>query len=165
MELNLLPILNCEGRKLPIDVILDLENQPDDTFRFLEPVHVTGQAVNVGGCLELEVSGEAKLSMTCHRCAESFACTVPFVMEERLKKEDPLSQEEENPDVTVFAGNTIDFGEMVYGAVFLSLPTKALCREDCKGLCPICGKNLNTGGCSCDTEPSDPRFDILDQLL
>ena len=165
MELNLLPILNCEGRKLPIDVTLELENRPGDEFRFLEPVRVTGQIVNVGGCLELDAKGTAALEMVCDRCAEPFSGEIAFTLEERLKKEDPLSGEEVSPDVTVFAGNAIELDALVYGGVFLSLPAKVLCREDCKGLCAGCGKNLTDGPCACDTRPSDPRFDVLDQLL
>ncbi|ACO32853.1 MULTISPECIES: DUF177 domain-containing protein [Acidobacterium] len=48
--------------------------------------------------------------------------------------------------------------------VILSLPAKTLCREDCKGLCPRCGQNLNSGSCSCDTVPSDPRWTALSDL-
>jgi len=48
--------------------------------------------------------------------------------------------------------------------VILSLPAKTLCRTDCKGLCPRCGQNLNSGSCSCDTAPSDPRWTALSDL-
>lgn len=165
MELNLLPILNCEGRKLPIDVSLELESRKTDDFRFLGPVKVQGQVVNVGGCMELDAQGAAEVELMCARCAEPFSQTISFPIEERLKKEDPFSEEEENPDVTVLEGSVIDLGELVYGSLFMSFPTKPLCREDCKGLCPVCGKNLNEGSCGCDDRPTDPRFDILDQLL
>ena len=165
MELNLLPILNCEGRNLPFDAVLELDYGPGDEFRFLEPVRVSGQIVNVGGCLELNAAGTAVLEMVCDRCAEPFSGEIAFSLEERLKKEEPLSDEELSPDVTVFAGNTIALDDLVYAGVFLSLPSKALCREDCRGLCTVCGTNLNDGPCACDTRPSDPRFDVLDQLL
>lgn len=48
--------------------------------------------------------------------------------------------------------------------VLLSLPAKTLCREDCKGLCPRCGKNLNSEACTCDTAPADPRWSALSDL-
>jgi uncharacterized protein len=48
--------------------------------------------------------------------------------------------------------------------VILSLPAKTLCRADCKGLCPRCGQNLNSGSCSCDTASSDPRWTALSDL-
>ncbi|MGB9809870.1 MAG: YceD family protein, partial [Caldanaerobacter sp.] len=49
--------------------------------------------------------------------------------------------------------------------VILSLPMKFLCKEDCKGLCPICGTNLNYGSCSCKREDIDPRLEVLSKLL
>lgn len=48
--------------------------------------------------------------------------------------------------------------------VLLSLPARTLCREDCKGLCPRCGHNLNTESCTCVTAPSDPRWSALSDL-
>lgn len=48
--------------------------------------------------------------------------------------------------------------------VILSLPAKTLCREDCKGLCPRCGRNLNSETCTCETVPSDPRWEALSEL-
>jgi uncharacterized protein len=48
--------------------------------------------------------------------------------------------------------------------VLLSLPARTLCRQDCKGLCPRCGKNLNTETCNCDTAPADPRWSALSEL-
>jgi uncharacterized protein len=48
--------------------------------------------------------------------------------------------------------------------VLLSLPVRTLCREDCKGLCPRCGQNLNSETCTCDTIPVDPRWAVLSDL-
>ncbi|MEE1012853.1 MAG: DUF177 domain-containing protein [Clostridia bacterium] len=165
MEFNLLPILNCEGKRLPIDVSLQIESRPGDTFRILEPVTVTGEMVNIGGSLELEAQGKAKLALTCDRCAEDFNTEISFEIRERFKKEDSDGTIETNPDIVILEGNTLDLDELVYDAVVLNLPTKVLCSEDCKGLCLNCGQNLNRGTCGCDNRPTDPRFDVLDQLL
>ncbi|HEX4008054.1 MAG TPA: DUF177 domain-containing protein [Acidobacteriaceae bacterium] len=48
--------------------------------------------------------------------------------------------------------------------VLLSLPARSLCRQDCKGLCPRCGRNLNSESCSCEETPSDPRWSALSEL-
>jgi uncharacterized protein len=165
MELNLLPILNCEGKRLPIDTTLQLELHPEDNFRLLKPVSVTGQIVNIGGSLELNAEGSANLSLTCDRCAESFEAQIPFRIEERFKKEDASGEDETNPDITLLTGTVIDLAELAYDALVLSIPTKVLCMEDCKGICLSCGQNLNQGACGCDDRPIDPRFDVLDQLL
>ena len=55
--------------------------------------------------------------------------------------------------------------ELVEADLILSLPFKNLCREDCRGLCPICGKNLNEGLCGCRPQTADPRLEILRQLI
>lgn len=164
MEWNLLPILNCEGKRMTVDTELTLCLRPEDDFSVLAPVPVRGEIVNIGGCLELNAKGAAKVTLICDRCAEPFETEIPFEIAERLKKED-ANGEEENPDITVLQGNSIDLSELAYDALVLSIPTKVLCKEDCKGLCVRCGQNLNLAECACDTRQTDPRFDVLDQLL
>jgi len=61
-------------------------------------------------------------------------------------------------------GRTLELGPCVREALVLSLPIKPLCSEDCKGLCPICGVNLNETTCSCDRSRVDPRWSVLEKL-
>jgi len=61
--------------------------------------------------------------------------------------------------------NIIDLGEDVRQFLILSLPLKILCREDCAGLCPVCGANRNRSSCSCTTEEGDPRWAELKRFL
>lgn len=165
MELNLLPVLNCEGKRLPVDVSFEIESRQGDLFRILSPVVLKGQVVNIGGCLEFEAKGSATLEFMCDRCCDTFSEEVVFNIEEKFKKEESADIPQENPDITVIVGNVIDLDEIAYDGLALSMPSKILCSEDCKGLCANCGKNLNEGQCECDTRPIDPRFDILDKLL
>lgn len=165
MEINLLPILNYEGKRLDIDETLTIENRFGDAFQILEPITVTGQMVNIGGSLELDAKGEAKLRLVCDRCLEEFEQVLPFVIQERFKKAESDGAAEPNPDIVMLEGDTVALDALIYDAVVMHLPSKVLCDEDCKGLCPSCGQNLNQGDCKCDTRPTDPRFDILDKLL
>ena len=71
---------------------------------------------------------------------------------------------EDDPNLFVLEGNEIDLSEILATCFILDMETKFLCREDCKGLCPTCGKNLNLGPCSC-RKALDPRFAVLEQLL
>ena len=74
--------------------------------------------------------------------------------------------DEENEDEWVFPleGDSADLDDIVRTVFVLSLDSKLLCKEDCKGICQRCGKNLNDGPCSCQKE-LDPRFAALKQLL
>ena len=60
-----------------------------------------------------------------------------------------------------FFGRTLDLAPQVWESLLLLLPSKVLCREDCAGLCPRCGADLNEGPCSCKGEEGDPRFEVL----
>ena len=76
-----------------------------------------------------------------------------------------MAQEsDEHPEHFVLEGTEIDAGEILETCLILDMETKFLCREDCKGLCPHCGSNLNLGPCGCRKE-IDPRFAVLEQLL
>ena len=165
MELNLLPIINCEGKRMPIDVSLEIENFSQDRFHVLRPIVVKGDIINIGGCLELTACGTTEIEFICDRCAEPFKSDFTFTIDERMRKEDATAEENDNPDIMIFAGNSINLSEIVYDSLVLSLPTKILCSDNCKGICPVCGKNLNREQCDCVGGSTDPRFDILDKLL
>lgn len=63
-----------------------------------------------------------------------------------------------------YSGDEIDFGLMMREQFYLALPMKPLCQSDCKGLCPVCGKNRNRETCSCESTWVDPRFEVLRNL-
>ena len=73
--------------------------------------------------------------------------------------------DEGNDDYIETPDFTIELDEVVISDILLSLPQKFLCSDDCRGLCPKCGKNLNLGDCGCDKREIDPRLAILKQLM
>jgi uncharacterized protein len=66
--------------------------------------------------------------------------------------------------VAVFDGEAIDVDEIMKEQILLAVPTRMLCREDCKGICPECGIDKNTGECQCVTDDIDPRWAALKNL-
>ena len=76
-----------------------------------------------------------------------------------------LCADGKNDDYIETPDFTLELDDVVISDIFLSLPSKNLCRDDCKGLCQICGQNLNNGECSCDKRQTDPRLEILKQLI
>ena len=164
MDINVASVKNYEGKAVPIDCEITSPGDPEDDFRIVSPVRLKGELRNFGGTLELDLKGEAELVLVCDRCAEEYERTVEFGIEERFKEQGASDEDTENPDVIYFSGDAIGLDEHVYSNLVVSLPGKHLCGEDCKGICPECGKNLNNGSCDCSRDVTDPRFDILDSL-
>ena len=78
---------------------------------------------------------------------------------------DAGDDESDDEDFILVEDMSLDLDELVVSDVVLTLPSKILCSDDCKGLCPQCGKDLNQGSCECTESKGDPRFDVLNQLL
>ena len=71
----------------------------------------------------------------------------------------------ENDEIILLQDFKLDLYELCFTEVVLAMPSKHLCKEDCKGLCPECGKDLNDGPCGCATTSGDPRMAALAKLL
>lgn len=165
MDINLLPVINAEGRILNFDTELDFSEKSEAGVIFLSPVSVSGSFLNIGGTLELKASGKTKLRLTCDRCCEEYDRDFSFEISELLKKEDMRGEEDNNPDIIFFRGNSVTIDQIVFDSIYTALPAKSLCKEDCKGLCHVCGKNLNFGSCDCSKNTVDPRFEALDKFF
>ncbi len=165
MEINLLPIVNADGKKLELDTKLDFSGDGEPGVLFLSPVSVKGELVNVSGSIELKAAASVCVRYDCDRCCECYEAELNFEIDELLRKENSRNENDGNPDVVYFTGNAVELDEIIKKSLFMNLPAKRLCSDDCKGLCPQCGKNLNLGKCGCDDRPVDPRFDVLDKFF
>ncbi|MBR1457278.1 MAG: DUF177 domain-containing protein, partial [Oscillospiraceae bacterium] len=119
-----------------------------------------GRVYNEAGVLHLEGVLTAEMTCTCDRCGEEFASVKEMPLDATIVEENP----EDDPNLYLLDGNEIDLDEILATCFILDMETKFLCREDCKGLCSTCGKNLNEGPCGCGKQ-KDPRFAVLEQLL
>ena len=78
------------------------------------------------------------------------------------EEEDEEDESSFDPDCFL-EGYHLDVDKLLFGEALLNWPSRVLCREDCKGLCPVCGHNLNEGDCGCDRSQLDPRMaNVLD---
>lgn len=126
-------------------------------------VEKDGDAVFVHGRLE------ARVPQVCGRCTEPFEIEVRPEVETRFLPA-PSGRAEERElgtddlETDVYTNDQIDLGALVETETNLALPMKPLCREDCRGLCPVCGGNRNLAACDCPEPPSDPRWAPLKGL-
>ena len=164
MLLGLSKIIDCPGQSIPFSVSVDLSDLCYGvSYPVSEPVLAQGTVRNTAGVLMMEGQVCTTIHGICDRCAGSFDREVTFPIDVVLVTE---LANEENKDEWVFPleGDSADLDDIVRTVFVLNLDSKLLCKEDCKGLCPKCGKNLNDGPCNCQKE-LDPRFAALKQLL
>ena len=162
MRLNLQNIIHVPGASLPFEFSMDLSKEEFfGNYPVTRPVQVEGRVKNIAGMLVLEGEATTLLDCVCDRCME------PFQKEKtvRLYALPAESLEgEEDEDMVLLEDGELDVGDLAYTAFVLDMDTKYLCSEDCKGLCPGCGVNLNREACRC-RKPVDPRWAALEQLL
>ena len=157
MFIELDSIFNNIGSSREVDysfLIDGEENVPD-------PVKVKGRIENRAGVVSFSGKVFYALSSECDRCAQPFTRDMSFDFEHTLVTS---LNEDDNDDYILVEDLRLDIDELIREDVILSFPTQFLCREDCKGLCHICGQNLNDKQCGCK-EPVDPRLAVLMQLL
>lgn len=162
MFLELEPVFNNIGYKLPFSGSLDLSDEEfGGRSPFAAPVTFSGEVYNHAGMVELNIKANVKISTECDRCASPIDCTLTYdffhVLVTKLNQDD-------NDEFILIESYCFDLDTLLREDVFLDLPNKFLCADDCKGICGMCGKNLNDGPCSCQ-KPGDPRLEVLRQLL
>ena len=161
MRLNLKDIIYVPGASLPFEFQMDFSDLEFNGEKpVTKPVHVTGRVRNVADALVLEGEAATTLSLHCDRCWEPFEEEKVFSLDVLLATE----VESEDSDIVLLDGHELDLGELVREAVVLDMDTKHLCSENCEGLCPGCGVNLNHEDCRCKPEV-DPRLASLAKLL
>ena len=164
MLLGLSKIIDSPGASVPFSVSVDLSDlRYGVSCPVSEPVVAQGVGRNTAGVLLMKGNVATTIHGICDRCAAEFDRFIDFPIDVVLVTE--LSNEE-NEDEWVFPleGDSADLDDIVRTVFVLNLDSKLLCKDDCKGLCHRCGKNLNDGPCGCQKE-LDPRFAALRQLL
>ncbi|MBQ6757376.1 MAG: DUF177 domain-containing protein [Oscillospiraceae bacterium] len=162
MKLDLRSIIDSDGSRLPFRFeVDDSEFDFDTVTEFTSPVICEGSVENHAGALSAVGSVKASFSCVCARCLKALEKSVSIPFTAYLAEE---LQDEDSEDYYLIEGENVDIGEVARDALVLNMPTRFLCDEDCKGLCPKCGKNLNEGPCDCG-EDQDPRLAALAQLL
>jgi len=150
-------------------------------FRARAPVQVDATLSRVERRVLLEVHARAALTAACGRCLAATDVDVPVDFELTLVPSDEYEEapreEQERPhgraggsfesndaEEEVFSGKVIDLDPILREQVLLALPGYPVCREGCKGLCPVCGANLNERECGCERRVPDPRWAALKDI-
>ncbi|RJX20959.1 MAG: DUF177 domain-containing protein [Ammonifex sp.] len=133
-----------------------------EPVRILSPVELDLSVTNAGDFLWAVGEVSATIGLSCSRCIGEYAEKIAGRFEEKYRLHG--GADEEGKEIP-YAADEIDFTGHVTESLVLSLPMKPLCRESCLGLCQYCGKDLNSGGCSCQVDKGDPRLSVLKDLF
>ena len=147
-------------------------SEPVDTYdlekiaRFIGKINAVIELDKRSSDYYASVRMDANAEFECNRCLESFEKSLQekirlvFTSDEKLLGSD-------DDDIRQIASNQfeLDFTDDIRDALSLSIPSKLLCTEECKGLCSRCGKNLNEGDCDCENDEIDPRWEALSKLF
>ncbi len=146
---------------------LDLESE---YARVNGDVTATGRVSNEDTITVIEADVTAPVLIDCSRCleeissAESVSFRTAFVSNDEFTEDQEIELDLQDLELSFADDDEVDLVEVIREQIVLALPSRPLCREDCKGLCNICGGNLNKTECDCTTEETDPRWAALKDL-
>ena len=165
MVLNISALLSGEKNRLDIDYMLSLSDIDTGNavnlsgVSFPEPARVVGYITDNAGYMRLKLSVTLPYNTVCARCACDVSGDFEIDFERTVVPEGMVDDvEEKEEDFVVVENGMLDIDEQLSEILLLDFPTRVLCKEDCKGLCQKCGKDLNDGPCDCPTKELNPAF-------
>ena len=163
MRFDVSKIVKTDGASLKIDVEIPFEKIEfnGQEFSFTSPARVDGVIKNNGGNLYLEADVYVEFIAYCARCLKQLHQKFEFSVDECFTN----GEIDGDSSMLPIVSNTVDLKSAVEDNFCTSVPFVFLCKEDCKGLCHICGKDLNEGECDCDNGEIDPRLAGLKAFL
>lgn len=163
MVLNLKDVFLNDGEK--VNAQFEVELKPitlDGIYPFDSDARVCAEAENKLGFVSLTLNVSFDYSRPCDRCGKALKRELKFSFDHRLVAGLSDSEDDDYIEVPDFE---LELDDLVVSDILLDLPGKYLCSENCKGLCPDCGCNLNDTECTCQKGNIDPRLEILKQLI
>ncbi len=162
MFIELENLFNGGITEIPLDFEFDFSQEEiDGVFPFTTPARLKGKITSVAEIVSVNAEVTFSLEVFCSRCAEGIKRDMTVPIEHILVSE---LQNDETDEFIIVENMKLDIEQLTLEDIYFALPSKFLCKEDCKGLCSKCGANLNEGPCSCKKD-IDPRFEVLLGLL
>lgn len=169
MIISLSEVMQVAGKVFSEEILNGLDEVivSGVSYPFLEKPPVKITVTNLGGKkVKIELEGKAVLAIPCDRCLREVAYELELLSEREI--DFSLTEEEraaELDETDFINGYDLDVDAFVCEEILLGFPMKVLCQEDCKGVCKVCGANLNEGECGCDRTELDPRMSVIRDIF
>lgn len=168
MLVNLTDVFSSLEKIVKTEIVPDVDEFTYNGERFSviekEPLALEFSNISIGKVL---VKGDGKITWNfrCDRCLTS----VPYEMRLQFSYEvfspERVGEDADEDEQSFMEGYELNVGTLVSNEILMSWPMKVLCKPQCKGICTVCGKDLNTGECGCDTFVPDPRWAALKDIF
>lgn len=168
MLIDISEIVSCENKEIIKEASIEL-----DTFvSRLGEFHITKKApidITIANRenKRLLIRGDVDLtvSIPCSRCLEDVPTDIHFSIDKELELNGTEVNDTEMEETDYLIGLNLDIDKLIYGEILVNWPMKVLCRQDCKGICKVCGMNLNKGNCDCQRTELDPRMAAIQDVF
>lgn len=168
MLIDISGIVSCENKEIAKEVQIEFNSfiSKLGEFQITKKAPIDIKITNREN-KRLLIQGEVdlKVSIPCSRCLEEVPTDICFFIDKDLKLEGPVVIDEEMEETDYLIGLNLDIDKLVYGEILVNWPMKVLCSEDCKGICKVCGMNLNKGNCNCQRTELDPRMAAIQDVF
>lgn len=161
MLVNLTDVFTSEGKVVTMEAPLEFETVQcsGEDFPVVNKELVQLKLTNQGqGKALVEAAASLSVDLRCDRCLGEVNHVFALTAAVEVLSPDKADEEQLEEQESFMEGYELNVDNLISNEIMTSWPMKVLCRPDCKGLCPVCGKDLNTGACGCDTFVPDPRM-------
>ena len=165
MVMNLSEVLSEPHKTIEENVVSDMKQVVIGGSKFpiesISPVHIR---VEYAGEKKLCITGNVELTVVipCDRCLKDVPTELVLAFEKNVNTDMESAEDDDYSDEANYIdGYHLDIEQLLYNEILVGWPMKVLCSEDCKGICSVCGQNLNEGSCDCEDTSLDPRMSVL----
>lgn len=150
MRVDVAAALKSPGEHMLFEVSGDVPlSDESQGIALCSPVTAWGVVFGAEGLLRVQGQLQATLRAACSRCLTPFSMDVSIAFDERFAKSEGNKGDSEQEDFYPYSEAALDLSGLVRDMIWLQMPIAPVCREDCKGLCPVCGADRNTTPCGC----------------
>lgn len=168
MVIDITDIISCENKEVIKKVQIELTSFVSKLGEFpiinaapmdLKIANQENKSLLIQGDVDL------KVSIPCSRCLKDVPTDIHFNIDKKLELHSSAVVDEEVEDTDYLIGFHLDIDKLIYEEILVNWPMKVLCREDCKGICKVCGMDLNKGNCACQKTELDPRMAAIQDVF
>lgn len=168
MIIDISDVISCENKEKNQQVQIELESFVSrlGEFPIIEKAPIDLRIANrENKRLLIQGTVDIVVSIPCGRCLEEVPTNVHFEIDKEIKLDKSTVDDEEVDDIDYLIGFDLDIDKFIYREILVNWPMKVLCNDDCKGICKVCGMNLNIGDCNCQRTELDPRMAAIQDVF